>query len=76
MTGAGGPATTLLQSHGFLFSLFSFSFVLAIPYAPLCKDDCLGLCAQCGADRNVAPCGCEKPIDPRFVALQGLKLPS
>ena len=49
-------------------------FVLSIPYAPLCKDDCLGLCAQCGADRNVAPCGCEKPIDPRFVALQGLKL--
>lgn len=50
-------------------------FVLAVPYAPLCKDDCLGLCPQCGTDRNVAPCACEAPIDPRFAALQGLKLP-
>ena len=51
-------------------------FVLAVPYAPLCKDDCLGLCPQCGVDRNLTACECEKPIDPRFAALQGLKLPS
>jgi uncharacterized protein len=51
-------------------------FVLAVPFAPLCKEDCLGLCPQCGADRNVAPCACEKPVDPRFAALQGLKLPA
>lgn len=51
-------------------------FVLAVPYAPLCKEDCLGLCDQCGADKNVAPCTCARPIDPRFAALQGLKLPS
>ncbi len=51
-------------------------FVLAVPFAPLCREDCLGLCPQCGADRNHAPCVCEKPVDPRFAALQGLKLPS
>ncbi len=51
-------------------------FVLAVPFAPLCREDCLGLCPQCGSDRNHTPCVCEKPIDPRFVALQGLKLPS
>jgi uncharacterized protein len=51
-------------------------FVLAVPFAPLCREDCLGLCPQCGADRNHAPCTCEKPGDPRFLALQGLKLPS
>jgi uncharacterized protein len=51
-------------------------FVLAVPFAPLCREDCLGLCPQCGADRNHAPCACEKPPDPRFSALQGLKLPS
>ena len=51
-------------------------FVLAVPFAPLCREDCLGLCPQCGADRNHAPCACEKPADPRFQALQGLKLPS
>jgi uncharacterized protein len=50
-------------------------FVLSIPYAPLCKEDCRGLCPQCGIDRNVASCECAAPIDPRFAALQGLKLP-
>jgi uncharacterized protein len=51
-------------------------FVLAVPYAPLCRDDCKGLCPQCGVDRNVEACACEPPPDPRFAALKGLKLPS
>jgi uncharacterized metal-binding protein YceD (DUF177 family) len=50
-------------------------FVLAIPYAPVCKDDCKGLCPQCGIDLNTGTCTCEKPIDPRLAALKGLKLP-
>jgi uncharacterized protein len=50
--------------------------VLAVPYAPLCREDCKGLCPQCGVDRNVESCTCEKPLDPRFAALKGLKLPS
>lgn len=50
--------------------------VLAVPYAPLCREDCKGLCPQCGIDRNTATCACEKPGDPRFAALKGLKLPS
>ena len=50
--------------------------ILAVPYAPLCREDCLGLCPQCGADLNAGACGCEKPVDPRFAALKGLKLPS
>ena len=24
--------------------------VLALPFQPLCQDDCPGLCAECGAD--------------------------
>ncbi len=59
-----------------LESLIREQFVLAVPYAPLCREDCAGLCPQCGADRNVAPCDCEKPIDPRFGPLAGLKLPT
>lgn len=51
-------------------------FVLAVPYAPLCREDCQGLCPQCGADKNVAPCTCTRPADPRFAALAGVKLPS
>jgi uncharacterized protein len=56
--------------------LFREQFVLAIPYAPLCREDCKGLCGQCGNDLNSGTCGCEKPIDPRLAALKGLKLPS
>ncbi|MBX3160339.1 MAG: DUF177 domain-containing protein [Deltaproteobacteria bacterium] len=51
-------------------------FVLAVPYAPLCREDCKGLCPQCGIDRNTDTCRCEAPIDPRLAALKGLKLPS
>jgi uncharacterized protein len=50
-------------------------FVLAVPYAPLCREDCKGLCPQCGIDRNTGTCTCEKPVDPRLAALKGLKLP-
>jgi uncharacterized protein len=56
--------------------LFREQFVLAIPFAPLCKEDCKGLCPQCGIDLNTGTCTCEKPIDPRLAALKGLKLPS
>jgi uncharacterized protein len=56
--------------------LFREQFVLAIPYAPLCREDCKGLCPQCGIDLNSGTCTCEKPIDPRLAALKGLKLPS
>ncbi len=51
-------------------------FVLAVPFAPLCREDCKGLCPQCGIDLNTGTCACEKPIDPRLAALKGLKLPS
>ncbi len=56
--------------------LFREQFVLAIPYAPLCKEDCKGLCPQCGIDRNTATCTCEPPIDPRLAGLKGLKISS
>jgi uncharacterized protein len=56
--------------------LFREQFVLAVPYAPLCREDCKGLCPQCGIDRNAGACSCEAPIDPRLAGLKGLKLPS
>lgn len=62
--------------HVDLEPLFREEFVLAVPYAPLCREDCQGLCPQCGIDRNSGTCTCEKPIDPRLAALKGLKLPS
>jgi len=59
-----------------LEALFREEFVLAIPYAPLCREDCKGLCPQCGIDRNSGTCACEKPMDPRLAPLKGLKLPT
>ncbi len=56
-----------------LTPLFRDQMVLAVPFAPLCKEDCKGLCAQCGADRNHEPCDCKPPVDPRWAALQNLK---
>jgi uncharacterized protein len=56
--------------------LFREQFVLTVPYAPLCAEDCKGLCPQCGIDRNSASCKCEPPIDPRLAPLKGLKIPS
>lgn len=47
---------------------------LAVPMKPVCREDCKGLCAQCGADLNEGACDCEDDwVDPRWAALQELK---
>lgn len=47
--------------------------LLELPQAPLCRDDCLGLCARCGADLNEGSCDCEPEPDPRWAALDALR---
>ena len=48
--------------------------VLNIPVKPLCKEDCRGLCAQCGTDLNEGQCGCRKEsVDPRLAALRDIR---
>jgi uncharacterized protein len=48
--------------------------LLTLPTLPLCRDGCLGLCAQCGRDLNAGPCGCAVAVgDPRFAVLRTLK---
>ncbi len=49
------------------------SVLLELPLAPLCREDCRGLCPQCGADRNAAECGCVTPVDPRWANLDVLR---
>ena len=46
--------------------------LLELPAAPLCREDCRGLCPDCGADRNERACGCEAAPDPRWAALDVL----
>jgi len=51
-------------------------FCLGIPMAPLCRQDCRGLCPRCGKSLNHGDCGCRsKEIDPRWAALARLKEP-
>ena len=47
--------------------------LLELPIAPLCREDCRGLCPTCGADRNEVDCDCDDvPADPRWGGLEGL----
>jgi uncharacterized protein len=46
---------------------------LAVPMKPLCRSDCQGLCAVCGANRNLVACTCaQRPPEPRWAALRDL----
>ncbi len=50
------------------------ALTLDLPGVPLCRDDCAGLCPQCGARRDGAPCGCTTDTpDPRWAALRSLE---
>ena len=48
--------------------------LLDLPLAPLCRDDCAGLCAECGALRDEVDCGHGVgDVDPRWGALSELR---
>ena len=48
--------------------------VLALPFQPLCEDDCPGLCVECGARLADDPDHQhEEPIDPRWAGLTALQ---
>ena len=48
--------------------------VLALPFQPLCKDDCPGLCTECGARLADEPDHAhEAAIDPRWASLAPLQ---
>ena len=44
--------------------------MLATPMKPLCREDCAGLCQNCGRNLNQGPCNCPAPeIDTRWSKL-------
>jgi uncharacterized protein len=46
--------------------------VLALPLAPLCTEDCAGLCPECGGRRaDLGPDHGHETLDPRWAALRG-----
>jgi uncharacterized protein len=47
---------------------------LTLPMKPLCVQECLGLCPECGTNLNRGACSCRPAWeDPRFAALRELK---
>jgi len=49
---------------------------LLVPFQPLCRKDCHGICTRCGADLNQGRCACSKIVkESPFAALSKLNLP-
>ncbi len=49
------------------------NLLLALPIKTLCREDCAGLCPQCGKDLNEGPCDCVLEVeDDRFGPLRHL----
>jgi len=46
--------------------------VLDLPIAPLCQEDCAGLCPECGFNLSEDPAHSHDVIDPRWAALGAL----
>lgn len=46
--------------------------ILEFPIKPLCRDDCQGLCIECGQNLNEKDCGHRPEIDSPFSALKNL----
>ena len=58
-----------------LESMIRDAVVPAMPFAPLCRPDCLGICERCGRDRNLGQCTCTPHVDSRWAPLAALRFP-
>ena len=48
-------------------------WLLVAPAFVLCREDCKGLCANCGADLNAGACECAPATDSRWDALRAAR---
>jgi uncharacterized protein len=73
--GDGEETYPLVGDEVDLEPLVRDAVLLELPQAPLCRPDCAGLCPFCGVNHNEETCGCEAPPDPRWSALDVLRMP-
>lgn len=51
------------------------NIIVTLPIKRLCREDCKGLCQQCGVNLNFSACNCTKDdIDPRLAKLKDMFL--
>lgn len=69
-----GDSPIVFEQHSPMLDLAAVAweeFMLSLPVNPLCRPDCKGLCPQCGANLNAAPCSCQlDEADPRMAPLR------
>lgn len=60
-----------------LADVLAEQLLLQIPFRPLCRSDCQGICPQCGTDLNQGRCACAKLASGgSFSALKDLRIPA
>ncbi len=71
---ADEDASFVADDHIDLESLVRDAVVLELPFTPLCRPDCAGLCSDCGANLNEDPEHTHgEQIDPRREALRSMQ---
>ena len=80
--GTGLPATASHSENAFdisenhtidLTEALRQHLLLAVDLIPVCREDCRGLCANCGVNLNMETCNCPPAEEPRpFAVLEGL----
>ncbi|BBO87360.1 YceD family protein [Desulfosarcina ovata] len=51
--------------------------IMALPFKPICDDNCRGLCNQCGVNLNKETCSCRSGMqNSPFAVLKSLNLPA
>ncbi|WP_084252712.1 YceD family protein [Devriesea agamarum] len=68
----GADLSVVIDDEVHLMPLLRDAFALAVPYRPLCRQDCLGLCSQCGVRLDDDPKHHHDVIDTRWAALSAL----
>lgn len=55
-----------------LDAIIQHQIILALPFYPLCREDCKGLCSHCGVNKNQETCQCSDKefVDPRLAGLK------
>jgi uncharacterized protein len=70
---AGADINSIDEQHVLDLSDALRQYRLAgIPMAPVCREDCQGICPECGHELNESACTCERYQDQRWTVLRKL----